>query len=186
MYWGPFPQRVHNDKQDPTRNASRAGVQSSTCRQRFPDIAHTLSVATLLLLLLPPPLSRCCCCCTYVLLLPLLLPQLSGQSRHHVMAHGLSFVGHVQANNILTVRTYCHALGSKSITREPKLKSVSKHFGLHCSVALKEGLDRYGARARATAAPTPEVDTEARLFYSIIPPRKQAGREKMFQLKYRQ
>ena len=75
-------------------------------------------------LLLPLPL---------LLLLLLLLP-LSGPSRCHLMAHaahGSSLIGHTSANNVLTVRTYCHMAGGENITREPKPKSVSKHFVLH-------------------------------------------------------
>jgi hypothetical protein len=67
-----------------------------------------------------------------LLLLLRLLLLLSGPFRHHLMAHGRSIVGHVKANNVSTVRTYCHMLhGVENTTREPKLKSVSKHFGLH-------------------------------------------------------
>ena len=47
-----------------------------------------------------------------------------------LMAQGSSLVGHINADNVLTVHTSCHA-GGENITREPKLKSVSKHFVLH-------------------------------------------------------
>ena len=48
------------------------------------------------------------------------------------VAHGWSLVRHVNADNVLTVHTYYNMLGTQSITREPKIKSVSKHFLLHC------------------------------------------------------
>ena len=84
-------------------------------------------------LLLPLPL---------LLLLLLLLP-LSGPSRCHLMAHGSSLIGHTSANNVLTVRTYCHMAGGENITREPKPKSVSKHFVLHVKHKKLETLLQY-------------------------------------------
>jgi hypothetical protein len=53
------------------------------------------------------------------LLLLRLLLLLSGPFRHHLMAHGRSIVGHVKANNVSTVRTYCHMLGSKTSPENP-------------------------------------------------------------------
>ena len=52
------------------------------------------------------------------------------------VAHGWSLIRHINADNVLTVHPYCHMLGTQSITREPKLKSVSKHFVLHCIIII--------------------------------------------------
>ena len=91
-----------------------------------------------LLLLPPPPPPSPPPSPSLLLPLPLLLPlllllllPLSGPSRRHLMAHGPSLIGHTSANNVLTVRTYCHMAGGENITREPKPKSVSNHFALH-------------------------------------------------------
>ena len=49
------------------------------------------------------------------------------------VARGWSLVRHINADSVLTVHIYCHMLGTQSITREPKFKSVSKHVVLHCT-----------------------------------------------------
>ena len=37
----------------------------------------------------------------------------------HLMAHGSSLVGHINADNVSTVHTYCHMLGAKTSAENP-------------------------------------------------------------------